>query len=246
MFIAQTPSPNFEARKDGKKPSLIVLHYTDLPSAFESLKIMQDPAHKASAHYLVDEDGQITQLVPEDMRAWHAGASWWNGETDVNSISIGIEIQNAGHRGGCLPYPQAQIAAVTTLCKDIMQRHGIAKNNVIGHSDIAPARKIDPGEWFPWGALAMAGVGIWPEVSEEDEFNADQIVKDEDEIKSLLCRFGYDSRLDLKTLATAFQRHFSPDAFQSPDSIGKMSLNDVQMLCALYRQKLALRVKIVP
>lgn len=149
------PSPNFGERKNGVKPSLIILHYTEMP-AEASIARLCDPAAEVSAHYVVDEDGSILQLVAEDKRAWHAGVSRWGDITDVNSHSIGIEIVNLGYH----PYPQAQIVAVKDLCRDIMARWNIKPENVLGHSDVAPDRKVDPGPHFPWDGLEAEGLAF--------------------------------------------------------------------------------------
>ncbi|SDM33999.1 N-acetylmuramoyl-L-alanine amidase [Maricaulis salignorans] len=149
------PSPNFNERK--LPISLIVLHYTGMENGAVALERMRDPAAEVSAHYMVEEDGRIFQLVDEDKRAWHAGVSCWRGETDINSSSIGVEIVNGGHDFGLPDFPAVQIAAVIELVKDIMGRHGIGPEGVVGHSDIAPGRKQDPGEKFPWERLAAAG-----------------------------------------------------------------------------------------
>lgn len=132
-----------------------------MASGAAALARLCDPASNVSCHYLVWEDGRITQLVPEAERAWHAGASFWAGETDLNSVSVGVEIVNTGHDGGCPPYPAAQILAVIALAQDIRTRHIIPATRILAHSDIAPGRKIDPGEWFPWDQLARAGLGLW-------------------------------------------------------------------------------------
>ena len=245
MIITQAPSPNFGPRKNGARISMLVLHYTDTPTAFDALKLMQDPAHQASAHYLVDTDGAITQLVSEDMRAWHAGQSCWEGETDINSISIGIEIQNPGHSHGYAPFPFTQIQAVTKLCLDIVARHHILPQYVLGHSDVAPARKKDPGVLFPWQILATHGIGMWPDVMEEDELNVENIISDNDQIKSLLTRFGYDQRLDLKTILSAFSAHYAPEDFEEIDKTGKFTINTLQKISDIYRQKLQNRRKII-
>ena len=155
-------SPNHGDRK-GRAPDCIVLHYTGMPTADGALAQLCNPRTGVSSHYFVFEDGRIAQLVPEARRAWHAGRSSWFGETDMNSASIGIEIVNPGHDGGLPPFPDAQIEAVTALCRDIAARHAIAPARVLAHSDIAPGRKVDPGERFPWARLAAAGVGIWRE-----------------------------------------------------------------------------------
>ena len=224
MHIIQSPSPNFNDRvlpsPLGRAGiSLIILHYTDLETADQSRAIMQDPAHKACAHYMVDVDGTIEQLVADDNRAWHAGKSFWGGEEDINSISLGIEIQNAGHRGGSQPYPLAQIKAVTTLCRHLIAKYDLHRDAVLAHSDIAPARKVDPGEWFPWADLAKHEVGYWPEVCMADKMHATEMA--DEEITTLLATCGYDMRLDLPTVIAAFQRHFVPEIFLDPDSVGK-------------------------
>jgi N-acetylmuramoyl-L-alanine amidase len=139
----------------------LILHYTGMSTGAAALAHLRDPQAGVSCHYLVWEDGRITQIVPEALRAWHAGASFWAGESDINSVSIGIEIVNTGHDGGCPPYPAAQIAALIALCQDICTRNAIPRRRVLAHSDIAPGRKIDPGEWFPWADLAATGVGLY-------------------------------------------------------------------------------------
>ena len=153
------PSPNHGDRR-GRTIDALVLHYTGMSSGARALARLCDPASEVSCHYLVWEDGRVSQLVAEAQRAWHAGRSSWAGERDINAVSIGIEIVNAGHTGGCPPYPEAQVAAVIALCRDVMRRHAVPAARVLAHSDIAPGRKIDPGEWFPWGRLATAGVGL--------------------------------------------------------------------------------------
>ena len=158
-------SPNFNERK--LPISMLVLHYTGMESGAAARERLCDPAAEVSAHWLVHEDGTVESLVAEEMRAWHAGVGSWNGITDVNSASIGIEIVNGGHNvpradGSLPPYPDAQILAVIKLSKEIIGRHGIRPQNIVGHSDIAPDRKEDPGEHFPWAGLAAAGIGLWP------------------------------------------------------------------------------------
>ena len=165
-------SPNFNARK--LPVSILVLHYTGMESGAAARERLCDPAAEVSAHWIVYEDGRIENLVAEENRAWHAGRGSWNGIADVNSASIGIEIVNGGHNvpladGSLPPYPDAQILAVIKLAKDIIERHGIKAQNVVGHSDIAPERKEDPGEHFPWAGLAAAGVGLWPAPVDTDE-----------------------------------------------------------------------------
>ena len=160
--VHDRPSPNFDARPVGVAPEILVLHYTDTESLDESLGILLDPAKQVSAHYLIDEDGTVYRLVDETMRAWHAGKASWRGLTDINARSIGIELQNPGHRCGYRAFAEAQIEAAIALCGDIAARYKISPRDLVAHSDIAPARKKDPGELFPWDRLAMVGLGYWP------------------------------------------------------------------------------------
>src|SRR3984893_5642581 len=155
------PSPNHGERQGVQRPDMIVLHYTGMPSAAAALDRLCARGTEVSAHYFVFEDGQIVQMVPENRRAWHAGAAFWAGETDINSCSIGIEIANPGHEHGYPDFPKRQIAATTALCRGILTRNTIAPARVLGHSDVAPARKQDPGEKFPWRILHDSGVGHW-------------------------------------------------------------------------------------
>lgn len=162
------PSPNHGERKHrdgmgGRRPDMLILHYTGMPVAGEALQWLCNPVAQVSAHYFVFENGHTLQLVPEARRAWHAGVGHWAGETDINSCSIGIEIANPGHPGGLPAYPEAQIAATLALCRDICERWTIPPERVLAHSDIAPGRKIDPGENFPWRRFAEAGVGLFVE-----------------------------------------------------------------------------------
>ncbi|MFH1158034.1 MAG: N-acetylmuramoyl-L-alanine amidase [Pseudomonadota bacterium] len=246
MIIIDAPSPNFGPRKENKKIKFLVLHYTGRPTAFESLRLLQgkDPSHEVSAHYLIDEEGGVTRIVDEAMRAWHAGKSCWEREEDVNSCSIGVEIQNPGHEYGYVRFPEIQMSAVAELCKGIIERHRILPYHVLAHSDIAPGRKTDPGEKFPWASLAQQGVGLWPDVTETDALDAENVWQNPEDIKSLLTRYGYDSRCDLKTLVTAFHRHFEPEIFDAPEKIGAENLNTISRMQALMRQKLALRPRL--
>jgi N-acetylmuramoyl-L-alanine amidase len=236
MNIVDAPSPNFGPRKEGKKIKYLILHYTDTETSFEALKLLQgnDPAHQVSAHYLVDEDGTVMRIVDEANRAWHAGKSYWEGEEDINSCSIGIEIQNPGHTNGYREFPKEQIAALVELCQGIIERHGILPCHVLAHSDIAPERKADPGELFPWQELAEQGIGVWPEPGEFEK----------GDIKKILTKYGYDPRVDQKTLIKAFQRHFEPEAFLTPDSAGTETPDTVKKSQSLLKQKLAQRPKL--
>lgn len=155
------PSPNFDERSGRRPIDMIVLHYTGMPTAAEALQRLADPEAKVSAHYVIDEDGSAYRLVPEDRRAWHAGVAFWRGVRDVNARSIGIELVNPGHEFGYREFPARQIDALLLLLADIAGRYQILPGNYVGHSDIAPSRKEDPGELFPWRRLAAAGFGRW-------------------------------------------------------------------------------------
>jgi N-acetylmuramoyl-L-alanine amidase len=214
------PSPNHGIRKGGKTPDSILLHYTGLATWEAALDQLCNPATEVSAHYLVRDDGSLLQLVPEARRAWHAGLGSWAGETDMNDVSIGIEIANPGHRGGSLDYPPAQIATVIALCQDISARWGIAPHRVLGHSDVSPERKIDPGEFFPWAQLAQANVGHYvPPCPLEDGPRCEPGAEGAkvERLQALLVEYGYGLRVtgvygcDTETIIRAFQRHFRPE-----------------------------------
>ena len=161
----EKPSPNSGKRKAVKGTVQIrhvIVHYTGMPSCDQALRRLCDKNSGVSAHYLIDEDGSTFRMVPEALRAWHAGVGFWNGVRDLNSTSIGIELVNPGHEHGYQSFPCAQLEAFTELVREIMERHSIKPDHVLGHSDIAPGRKIDPGELFPWRDLATQGIGVWP------------------------------------------------------------------------------------
>ena len=213
------PSPNFGDRR-GKKIDALILHYTGMATGSVALARLTDPSSSVSCHYLVWEDGRVTQLVAEAARAWHAGRSSWAGETDMNSVSIGIEIVNRGRAGGAPPYPPAQVEAVAALAKDVCARHAIAPHRVLAHSDVAPDRKDDPGEWFPWRTLADAGVGLWLDPAPPDTASRLAPGATGDAVRALQARLrgiGYDcprnGHFDVNTEAAvaAFQRHWRPD-----------------------------------
>lgn len=201
------PSPNYDTRKNNVPPSMIILHYTGMEDADAALNRLCDPESKVSAHYTIDEDGALYHHVDEENRAWHAGASYWRGKTDINSHSIGIEIVNKGHEHGYTPFPDAQIDTVIALCRDIQTRHDI--DHVLAHSDIAPDRKQDPGELFPWQKLARDGVGIWPAESDEARIKSGSM-----DIATALRDFGYQATKS-NNMLIAFQRHFVPEAFDN-------------------------------
>jgi N-acetylmuramoyl-L-alanine amidase len=167
--IVHRPSPNCGERRDGLRPTLIVLHYTAMGTVEAALDRLCDPAAEVSCHWLIGEEGRVHALVPEEMRAWHAGAGAWRGEGDVNSRSIGIELQNDGRS----PFPERQMAALEVLLRGAMARWGIAPASVIAHSDMAPERKADPGPRFDWRRLARAGLSVWPEAGQPGDFAAD-------------------------------------------------------------------------
>lgn len=197
------PSPNHNERR-GQPIDLLLLHYTGMPTAEAALQRLCDPAAEVSAHYLVEEDGRLWQLVPEERRAWHAGRSCWAGAEDVNARSLGIEIVNPGHQFGYRPFPAAQLAVVTALCRQLLARWHIPQGRVLGHSDVAPLRKLDPGELFPWAALAAAGVGLWPPA-------LSPLPPDEARARRDLARFGYGYlEEDWPAVLRALQRHFRP------------------------------------
>jgi N-acetylmuramoyl-L-alanine amidase len=213
------PSPNHGERKDGQRPSMLVLHYTGMSSEGEALQWLCNPVSQVSAHYFVFEDGRVLQMVPENRRAWHAGMSFWNGESDINSSSIGIEIANPGHGGGTPAFPAAQIDSVIRLSKDLVGRWRIPPERVLGHSDVAPGRKLDPGELFPWEQLHEAGVGHWvkPATIQDGRFfsRGDRGMPVE-ALQAMLAMYGYGLKIngifddDTEKVVTAFQRHFRP------------------------------------
>jgi N-acetylmuramoyl-L-alanine amidase len=211
--MVERPSPNHDARPPGQPVDILLIHYTGMETAEAALARLRDPAAKVSAHYCIDEDGTVSGLVDEARRAWHAGVSCWAGEADVNSRSIGIELVNPGHEFGYRPFPAPQMAALIELAHGILARHPIPARRVLGHADVAPTRKEDPGELFDWAALAAAGIGLWPAPAA-----APDPVPGVGEIQAMLARFGYcvprHGRPDEETRAdvTAFQRHFRPEA----------------------------------
>ena len=202
MKRVDMPSPNSDDR-GGVAIDMLLLHYTGMKSARDALDRLCDASAKVSAHYTIDEEGAVYAHVPEARRAWHAGRSWWAGATDINSRSIGIELVNPGHEFGYREFSQAQIASLITLCHGILLRHPIPSARVLGHSDVAPARKDDPGELFPWAELAKAGIGLWPDAVAGD-LGAEA-----------LTHYGYDPGAPQDKVITAFQRHFRPKKLDS-------------------------------
>ncbi|WP_081421842.1 N-acetylmuramoyl-L-alanine amidase [Tardiphaga robiniae] len=214
------PSPNFGDRNKGLVPDMIVLHYTGMPDPEGAIARLCSAGTDVSAHYIVLEDGRIVQTVPEAKRAWHAGVGFWAGEEDINSCSIGIEIINRGHDWGYPDFPSRQIAAVTALCRGIMLRHDLQPHRVLGHSDVSPSRKKDPGEKFPWHSLANSGVGHWVMPAPIVRGETMKLGTAGDDVLALqhaLARYGYgietDGQYNAPTMevVTAFQRHFRPE-----------------------------------
>jgi N-acetylmuramoyl-L-alanine amidase len=214
------PSLNYGERNDGREPDMIVLHYTGMPDVEAAIARLCSAGTDVSAHYIVLEDGRIVQSVPEAKRAWHAGVSSWAGEGDINSCSIGVEIVNPGHDWGYPDFPLRQIAAVIALCRGIMLRRRIPSHRVLAHSDIAPARKKDPGEKFPWHSLANSGVGHWVQpvpVARGETLRLGTISDDVLKMQQAFAKYGYavptNGKYDGATMevVTAFQRHFRPE-----------------------------------
>ena len=213
------PSPNHDERKHAV--DILLLHYTGMQSGETALQWLCSPASKVSSHYVVFENGRIVQCVPEEQRAWHAGVSFWAGETDINSCSVGVEIVNPGHEFGYRDFPLRQVAAVIALCRSIRGRHaGIKSDRILAHSDVAPSRKQDPGEKFPWPLLAESGIGHWVRPAPLDLDGATVKLGDHGEsvqaLQRRLAGYGYGieatGNYDEATrgVVTAFQRHFRP------------------------------------
>lgn len=213
------PAANHDERRDGRTADILLLHYTGMISGEAAVERLVSADSQVSCHYVVHEDGAVLQLVPEERRAWHAGVSSWDGEGDVNSGSIGIEIVNPGHEFGYREFPDAQVEAVTALARDICARRDVQPERVLAHSDVAPRRKQDPGELFPWRRLAAAGVGHWVAPTAPGE-GARLAPGDEGEpvehLQTLLSLYGYGIEIDgrygpaTEDVVRAFQRHFRP------------------------------------
>ena len=208
-------SPNHDTRQAGKQIDMLVLHYTGMATADAALARLCDAQAKVSAHYMIDECGDIWALVPEDRRAWHAGKSFWAGETDINARSIGIELVNPGHEFGYRPFAEPQMAALEALAHDILRRHAIPPHRVLGHSDVAPDRKIDPGELFDWRRMAAAGIGLWSDAGPA-AFG--------ENFESLMRRYGYaDASAEA---VAAFQRHYRPTSVTGqadPETVARLT-----------------------
>jgi N-acetylmuramoyl-L-alanine amidase len=227
------PSPNIDERAGGRAPDMILLHYTGMQTGEVALSRLTTAASKVSSHYVVFEDGRIVQLVPEEKRAWHAGVSSWAGETDINSRSIGVEIVNPGHEFGYRNFPLRQIAAVISLCKSVLTRRGpLSADRILGHSDVAPSRKQDPGEKFPWELLSESGIGHWVRAAPLDldgrTFKPGDRGEHITRMQRSLKTYGYGIEETglfddaTREVVTAFQRHFRParvDGIADPSTL---------------------------
>lgn len=226
--VISHPSPNFGNRRDGLRPELVVLHYTAMPDAEAALDRLCAPEHEVSAHYLIARDGRLYGLVEEDKRAWHAGAGDWRGRGDVNSRSIGIELDNCGNS----PYAEPQISRLELLLSDILARWRIPPEGVIAHSDFAPARKTDPGPRFDWRRLALQGLAVWPEPGASGP--------DPDEAAFLAGAraFGYPVEEGFAPVLAAFRAHFRPWAFGALDEDDMAAIEDLARRFAVDRPAL--------
>jgi N-acetylmuramoyl-L-alanine amidase len=233
--IRERLSPNYGTR--GEAPNIraidmLVLHYTGMQSAVEAIDRLCDPEAKVSSHYVVEEDGAVWRLVPEEQRAFHAGVSCWQGQQNLNHCSIGIEIVNPGHEWGYRPFPEPQMATVEELCRDILSRWRIPPYRIVGHSDIAPERKSDPGELFDWARLARAGIGLWPEPPANQARRRGRGVGVVERAAALadLARIGYCVGAATERVAVAaFQRRFRPERWDGlVDGETRMRLRQVR------------------
>ncbi|SDG43040.1 N-acetylmuramoyl-L-alanine amidase [Limimonas halophila] len=221
MRVIEAPSPNHEPRAAGVPLDTVVVHYTGMPTAAQAIDRLRDPAAKVSAHYLIETGGRVLRLVPEGRRAWHAGVACWQGLSDINSRSIGIELVNRGHAWGYHPFPESQLESLRVLLADILARYGIPPARVLGHSDVAPERKTDPGELFPWRTLAAHGLAVWP-----DPVQPPAETPPVAWFQARLAAVGYctpqSGRLDDATAAVlaAFQRRFRPKAVTAAPDTG--------------------------
>ena len=232
MFQWFSKKTNYEDRPEGVEPYILLLHYTGMETMEAAKDRLSDPESKVSAHYLIDEDGTVFDLVPEEKRAWHAGISFWKGDSDINSSSIGIEIVNPGHEWGYRPFPKEQMHSVLKLCREIMARHDII--HILGHSDVAPERKTDPGELFDWQWLADKGVGIWPDPTKEEYEQAEMLARNDYEAEKLFTALGYIPVAAYVDIITAFHRHYYPEIFKTGKE-GEVCEETIARLLSLIR-----------
>ncbi|ESQ76039.1 N-acetylmuramoyl-L-alanine amidase [Asticcacaulis sp. AC402] len=243
MALIELPSPNFNERTS--PPDMVVVHYTGMRTAKDALDRLCDPVAKVSSHYCIDEDGSVYRLVAEERRAWHAGVSFWKGATDINGLSIGIEIVNPGHEFGYRDFPSAQVDAAIGLLDDIRSRWDIADSRILGHSDVAPGRKQDPGERFPWETLADHGHGVWvnPTLPPEGVMGPPLTIGDTGPgvfaLQGALGKLGYDLLpggpfdVETATIVRAFQRHWVPAVIGTPDECRADALTRVRLMAVL-------------
>ena len=239
LHIIDAPSPNHDARIHGKSVDILLLHYTGMKTGQAAVDRLLDPEATVSSHYVVDEDGTVYRLVAEERRAWHAGVSYWRGAERINDRCIGIEIVNPGHEWGYRDFPALQMAVVCDLCLGILSRHPIPPRNVIGHSDVAPDRKEDPGEKFDWQGLADNGVGLWPK--DISDLGTVGVLTDETAMRLVradLAAIGYRIAAhgahdkDLATVLRAFQRHWRQEEINGLADAGtRARLRAVRALC---------------
>jgi len=233
MQIHHRPSPNFNIRPEGAVIDTVILHYTGMETAAAALERLTDTAAEVSAHYLIDEDGRVVQMVAEEHRAWHAGISAWQGRENLNHTSIGIELVNPGHEFGYRAFPEDQIAALLDLLAGIRERHKIPVSRYLGHSDIAPDRKTDPGELFPWARLAREGFGLWSDVDgsdtrplPDDAATGEALVK----LNKQLGIVGYHLEdkesfgVATQSIVRAFQAHWRPETVSGLYDIGTAAI----------------------
>lgn len=213
--ILMHDSPNFDDRPANAVIDTIIIHYTGMPTAAEALARLCDDSAEAkergrvSCHYFIEEDGKTFSLVDDRARAWHAGVSHWRGRANLNDTSIGIELVNQGHEGDYKIFPRAQLDALIALCKLLFEHHPIKPGNILAHSDVAPGRKIDPGEKFNWRYLAKNGVGVWPEPEPDDYTRGQAYLSSASGLRQGLIRFGYNPSVAVEVMCQAFNRHFS-------------------------------------
>lgn len=234
-------SPHFNDRVGVIAPKILILHYTGTTTAQEAEDYYMDIKRHAqsgpvSPHYMIDRDGSVTQFVDESKRAWHAGKSWWAGDQDINSHSIGIELVNPGHDHGYIPFTQDQMDSLRVLVTDILQRNPIPPHHVLGHTDIAPTRKPDPGELMDWPWLAAHGIGLWPKPDQDDYDMAAALYPDETSLRDAFTEYGYDPNISTTEVISAFQRHFQPEAHLQ-NRAGKVDADTAARLHWLLKMK---------
>ncbi len=212
LILTSHPSPNFGPRRDSARPDMVVIHYTAMAASKAALKTLCDPITEVSAHYLISTAGEVFSLVAEDQRAWHAGAGQWGATNDVNSRSIGIELTNSGYT----PFANRQIDALEELLRGILERWSIPPERVIGHSDMAPGRKIDPGVRFDWARLALSGLSVWPQPTDNSS-----------DFREGMTRFGYTSPQNDDQLLQSFRRRFRPGATGPLDDVDRAMITDL-------------------